>query len=46
VFSTQANSSAYSYTSRVQGEPAEGVQGFQVHPLEPFSFVAKITATF
>ncbi len=46
VTNTKADSSAYFYGSRIQGEPAEGVRGFQVHPLEPFSFVAKITATF
>ena len=43
---TKANSSAYFYTTRLQGEPAEGVTGFQVHPLEPISMVAKLTYLF
>jgi hypothetical protein len=46
LFNTHANSSAYYYTSRVQNEPLGGVDGIQVHPLEPFSGVLKITAYF
>jgi hypothetical protein len=46
LLNTQANSSAYYYTSRLQGEPAEGIGGVQVHPLEPISAVLKLTATF
>ena len=46
LFNTHANSSAYYYTSRVQNEPLAGVDGIQVHPLEPFSGVLKITAYF
>jgi hypothetical protein len=46
LFNTHANSSAYDYTSRVRGEPLDGVDGLQVHPLEPFSGVLKITAYF
>lgn len=44
LFNTRANSSAYSYTARLPGEPPEGVAGFQVHPLEPISAVLKVTA--
>jgi outer membrane cobalamin receptor len=46
LFNTHADSSAYYYTSRLQGEPEEGVTGFQVHPLEPISAVLKLTALF
>ena len=46
LFNSHANSSAYDYTSRVPNEPPEGVDGIQVHPLEPFSGVLKITAYF
>jgi outer membrane receptor protein involved in Fe transport len=44
LFNTHADSSAYYYTSRLPGEPAEGVAGIQVHPLEPISAVLKVTA--
>jgi outer membrane receptor protein involved in Fe transport len=44
LFNTKADSSAYYYTSRLPGEPAEGVTGIQVHPLEPISGVLKVTA--
>ena len=43
---TKADSSAYFYTSRLKGEPADGIAGFQVHPLEPLSAVAKVTYVF
>jgi len=43
VFDTRANSSAYYYTARLPGEPAEGVAGIQAHPLEPISGVLKMT---
>lgn len=46
LFNTHANASAYYYTSRVQDEPLAGVDGIQVHPLEPFSGVLKLTAYF
>lgn len=44
VLNTRANSSAYYYTSRLPGEPPDGVTGIQVHPLEPISGVLKVTA--
>jgi outer membrane receptor protein involved in Fe transport len=46
VFNTRANSSAYFYTSRLPGEPAGGVGGLQVHPLEPLSGTVKVTMIF
>ena len=46
LFNTHANSSAYDYTSRLPGEAPEGVEGIQVHPLEPFCGVLKLTMFF
>jgi outer membrane receptor protein involved in Fe transport len=42
----KANAAAYFYTARLPGEPAEGIAGVQVHPLEPVSAVAKISYEF
>ncbi|WP_216838989.1 TonB-dependent receptor [Caulobacter sp. S45] len=46
LFDVQANSAAYYYTSRLPGEPVEGMADYQDHPLEPISARFKITATF
>jgi len=43
---TKANAAAYFYASRLPGEPAEGIEDFQVHPLEPISAVMKVTYAF
>ncbi len=43
---TKANSAAYFYAARLQGEPAKGINDFQVHPIEPISAVAKVTYVF
>jgi outer membrane receptor protein involved in Fe transport len=43
---TRANSAAYFYAARLKGEPAGGINDFQVHPLEPISAVAKLTDAF
>ena len=43
---TKANAAAYFYTSRLAGEPAEGIADMQVHPLEPISAVGKVTYVF
>jgi len=43
---TKANAAAYFYAARLSGEPAEGVEDFQVHPLEPMSAVVKVTCAF
>ncbi|HEY0340445.1 MAG TPA: TonB-dependent receptor, partial [Steroidobacteraceae bacterium] len=45
LFNTKADSSAYFYTARIPGEPAGGVEGIQVHPLEPIAGVVKVTFT-
>jgi len=42
----KANAAAYFYAARLPGEPVEGVEDFQVHPLEPISAVGKITYVF
>lgn len=42
----KANAAAYYYTSRLPGEPAAGVAGMQVHPLEPRSARFSVTKTF
>ncbi|MHB8284466.1 MAG: TonB-dependent receptor [Caulobacteraceae bacterium] len=46
LFNSHANAAAYYYTTRLPGEPAGGVAGYQVHPLEPISARFSATATF
>ncbi len=46
LLDSKAYGSSYFYTTRLPGEPAEGVPGFQVHPLEPRSARFTLTATF
>ena len=46
LFDARANSAAYDYTSRLPGEPADGVADHQDHPLEPLSARFGVTATF
>ncbi len=46
LFNTKADAAAFFYASRLPGEPAAGVTGFQVHPLEPISARFAATATF
>jgi outer membrane receptor protein involved in Fe transport len=36
----------YYYASRLQGEPAEGVNDIHTHPLEPFTLRASFSASF
>ena len=43
---TKANSAAYYYAARLPGEPAEGINDFQVHPLEPLSGQITVSAFF
>jgi hypothetical protein len=43
---TKANAAAWFYASRLPGEPAEGTEDYQAHPLEPISAVAKLTYVF
>jgi hypothetical protein len=37
LFNSRGASASYYYTSRLPGEPAEGVAGYQRHPMEPRS---------
>ena len=46
LFNAKANSAAYYYTTRLPGEPVDGVADRQVHPIEPISAMLKATATF
>ena len=46
LFNTRANGAAYFYTSRLQGEPLDGIADHQNHPLEPISARFAATATF
>ena len=46
LLNTKANAAAYFYTSRLAGEPTEGIADHQVHPLEPISGTVKVSWTF
>ena len=46
LLNSHDNAAAYHYATRLPGEPAEGVEDFQVHPLEPVSARLTLTATF
>jgi hypothetical protein len=43
---THKNGSEFWYVGRLRGEPAEGVAGLQVHPLEPINFRVTLTRSF
>ncbi|WP_241659579.1 TonB-dependent receptor [Sphingomonas glacialis] len=46
LFNSRDAAADYYYTSRLPGEPSEGVAGFQQHPLEPRSARFSLTKTF
>lgn len=46
LFNAKANAAAFLYTSRLAGEPPDGVSGVQVHPLEPASARFALITTF
>ncbi len=46
VFDADANDIDYYYASRLPGEPAEGVDDFHTHPVEPRSFRLSVVTTF
>ncbi|HZV10273.1 MAG TPA: TonB-dependent receptor, partial [Novosphingobium sp.] len=46
LFNSHDAAADYYYTARLQGEPADGVAGFQTHPLEPRSARFTIGKTF
>lgn len=46
LFNSHDEAADYYYTSRLPGEPADGITGFQTHPLEPRSARFSVTKTF
>jgi len=46
LFNSHSMAAVYYYTARLPGEPAPGVAGYQVHPLEPRSLRLTIARTF
>ena len=46
LFNSRGEAADFYYTSRLQGEPALGVTGFQSHPLEPRSARLTLTKSF
>ena len=46
LLNEKANASAYYYAARLPGEPADGVNDYQVHPLEPISARFTVTKAF
>jgi outer membrane receptor protein involved in Fe transport len=46
LFQSKDAAADYYYTSRLPGEPAEGITGFQTHPLEPRSARFTLAKTF
>jgi TonB-dependent receptor-like protein len=46
VFDAQVNDIEYFYTSRLPGEPIAGVDDYHLHPAEPRTFRATLTAYF
>jgi len=46
LFDAKANDITYYYTSRLQGEPAEGVNDVHFHPAEPRSFRVTLSYRF
>ncbi len=46
LLNSKANAAAFYYTARLPGEPSDGIQDDQVHPLEPISARFTLTKTF
>jgi hypothetical protein len=46
LFDRKASDIDYYYASRLQGEPAEGVNDIHFHPVEPRLFRMTVTANF
>ena len=46
VFDSKDNAAEYYYTDRLPGEPATGVAGLHIHPLEPRAFRLTVGKTF
>jgi len=46
IFDTKANDIEYYYTSRLSGEPLDGVNDYHLHPTEPRQIRASVTYRF
>ena len=46
LFNAGENDIEYFYTSRLPGEPPEGLNDRHIHPAEPFTVRASLTARF
>ena len=46
LLNSKANAAAFYYAARIPGEPLDGVEDYQVHPLEPISARFTVTKTF
>ena len=46
LFDRKASDIDYFYTSRLQGEPAAGIDDVHFHPVEPRRFRASLVASF
>ncbi len=46
ILNAQVNDMEYYYTTRLKGEPAAGINDFEIHPSEPLSFRLSLTAKF
>ncbi len=46
LLNSKANAAAFYYAARMPGEPLDGVEDYQVHPLEPISARFTVTKTF
>jgi outer membrane receptor protein involved in Fe transport len=46
LLNSHADAMQYWYVGRLPGEPARGISGLQVHPLEPFTWRFTVSKTF
>ena len=46
IFDSDASDNDYFYTSRLQGEPAEGVEDFHYHPVIQRTFRLSVQYTY
>jgi hypothetical protein len=46
IFNAQVNDMEYYYATRLKGEPAAGINDFEIHPSEPLSVRLSLTVRF
>jgi hypothetical protein len=46
LFDSESSDIDYYYTSRLPGEPPEGVDDIHFHPVEPFTWRVALLASF